>query len=565
MLWVTAASTGAAASTVAAASTRDHVAASTKRRTRDRPNVLLFFVDDLGYGNLQSTGDPAASTPSIDRLTAQGRRLPNWYSGYPVCSASRTALLTGRQPPRVGMVGVINSLTASGLPLSEVTVAEEMSAAGYSTLALGKWHQGQLPEYLPAARGFDEFLGLPFSVDDGQGYLSSCESDGAEITSAALDAASIERPRGGYGYGSALGPLLPLPLIRQAGRNVSEIVEQPTDLRLLTSRLLQHAVGFVDAQRTKPFFVYFAFGHVHTATENISPDRQYSGCGFVRRTPRPFHDALAEVDDAIGMLVGHVASLGLAEHTLTLFTSDNGPSLRWEGGAGSVGPFVGASARFANGTAYTNTGKGSTWEGGIRMPAFVHWPGTVPPQTSAHTTVSTLDVLPSLLHLIGRTPSASILDGTLSLADAILAPSAARGSPPSRHTFLPFYNEPAYGNASHRIFAARFGRYKVHWITSPGLGGGLLPYKSPTPEWDHHAQPLVFDVEADPGEQFALSDEALPPTLLQDVAVAKAAYEAGLTPTSIDPAWGYEHALCCGIGCVAPCECKCQGVPLPIP
>ena len=117
-------------------------------------------MDDLGYGDPGFTGNPAASTPNLDRLVSQGKRLTSWYSGYPVCSASRTALLTGRQPPRVGMVGVINSLTAAGLPLSEVTFADELRTAGYKLLALGKWHQGQQPKYLPLRRGFDEFVGL---------------------------------------------------------------------------------------------------------------------------------------------------------------------------------------------------------------------------------------------------------------------------------------------------------------------------------------------------------------------------------------------------------------------
>jgi len=319
----------------------------------------------------------------------------------------------------------------------------------------------------------------------------------------------------------------------------------------------------VTAKQREPFFVYFAFGHVHVATDNISPDRQYSGCAFAGQTPRPFHDGLAEVDHAVGSLVSLVAALGLAEHTLTVFTSDNGPSLRWQGGAGALGPFVGASATFANGSAYSNTGKGSTWEGGIRMPAFVHWPGTIAPFSTAYTTVSSLDVLPSLMHLIGRSPSSRVLDGTLSLADAILAPGGT--SPPSRHSFLPFYNEPAYGNASHRIFAARYGKYKAHWITSPGLGGGMLPYASPVPEADHSIRPLVYDVEADPAEAFPLPDAALPATLLDDLRAAKSAYEGDLTPTAIDAAWGYEYAICCGIGCAPPCTCDCKGVPLPIP
>ena len=147
-------------------------AGSASTSSKGLPNIILFLVDDLGYGDLGFTGHPTTRTPNLDRIASQGRRLTNWYSGYPVCSSSRTAVLTGRQPPRVGMVGVLNSLSKVGLPLSETTIANELhDKAGYTTLALGKWHQGQTPSYLPAARGFDEFYGLPFSVDDGIGEI----------------------------------------------------------------------------------------------------------------------------------------------------------------------------------------------------------------------------------------------------------------------------------------------------------------------------------------------------------------------------------------------------------
>ena len=522
------------------------------------PNVVLFFVDDLGYGDPGFTGSPSARTPHLDSLVSRGKRLTNWYSGYPVCSASRTALLTGRQPPRVGMVGVINSLTAVGLPLSEVTLADELRKANYTSLALGKWHQGQQPQYLPMRRGFDEFLGLPFSVDDGAGYLSPCNgTSGAAAEDAAIEAAAVEQPAR---LGSGLGPLLPLPLIEQrAAERLSRIVEQPTDLRLLTSRLTEHALGFLRRAHAGRFFVYFAFGHVHTATAAISADRQYAGCAFAGTGARPFVDALSEVDDAVGRVLGELDRLGVGGQTLTLFTSDNGPSLRWGGGAGTVGPFAGASAAYANGTRYQNTAKGSTWEGGVRMPAFAHWPGVIAPGSVAYTTVSTLDVLPSLLHLAGRPlPTDRVLDGTLSLADALLAraPDA-----PSRHAFLPLYNEPAYANASRRIFAARCGPYKAHWITSPGLGGGIMPYRSPAPEATHPV-PIVYDVRADPAEAFPLAPP--PDGLLEALEAHKQEAERALAPRAIDARWGYEFALCCGVGCTPPCRCRCKDVPLPV-
>jgi arylsulfatase A len=519
--------------------------------------ILLMFVDDLGYGDLGFTGNPSAHTPALDRFASEGRRLPNWYSAYPVCSASRTALLTGRQPPRVGMVGVINSLTAAGLPLSEVTIADELRRAGYATLGLGKWHQGQRPQYLPLQRGFDEFYGLPFSVDDGSGFLSPCNNASSSAAAAAAAAAAVERL---HPLGSQLGPLLPLPLLHQRRKdNLSRIVEQPTDLRLLTSRLLGKAREFVGAHAGKRWFTYFAFGHVHTATADISADRQYAGCPYAGTTPRPFLDALAEVDGAAGELLGDISALGIANSTLTIFVSDNGPSLRWGVGAGSAGIFTGAAAAFANGTHYANTAKGSTWEGGVRMPAFIHFPGSVAPGTPAASVGGTRGVRPSLMRLAGLAPPTErIIDGTLSLFDAIVGD----GSLPTRHAFLPLYNNPVYGNASKHIFAARFGRYKAHWLTSPGLTPNSGHVPSPSLQ---HEPPLVFDVEADPSEAFPLDAAALPRTLLAELAAKKKEAEAQLQPTAITAEWAYKYALCCGYGCKPPCTCACKDVPLPMP
>ena len=372
------------------------------RPPRDRPNIVLFFVDDLGYGDLGFTGHPTAFTPALDRLASTGKRLTQCYSGYSVCTSSRTALMTGRQPSRVGMVGVINSLSVAGLPLTEITLADDLSAAGYQSLALGKWHLGQLPQYLPTARGFDSFLGLPFSVDDGEGFAPPCTNDSASTSPA--DGSSSSSSSGGssrISASSGLGPSLPLPLIHQRGRTESVIVEQPTNLRLLNARLTAAAINFTSAlQPDQPFLVYFAFGHVHTATPNVDPlsnpyaGKQYAACESYGTSRRGlFGDALAEVDQAVDALLGvngHISqTLGLARNTLTLFMSDNGPSVRWGNAAGSVGTFTGQAATLQDGTPYTNTGKGSTWEGGIRMPAFAHWPGVIAPHTSSPEIVST--------------------------------------------------------------------------------------------------------------------------------------------------------------------------------
>lgn len=230
----------------------------------------------------------------------------------------------------------------------------------------GKWHLGQQPQFLPTARGFDQFLGLPFSVDDGTAFVSPCPpppgSDGQieQLDWGHADVVEVAAR-------SALGPSLPLPLIRQhAAANESIILEQPTDLRLLTSRLTAAAINFTIATpNDQPFFIYFAFGHVHTATPNVDPDsnpyagKQWASCSSYGRTRRGlFGDGLAEVDDAVGQVIDTLNSKGIAQNTLSLFVSDNGPSIRWGLAAGSTGIFTGAAARHADGTRYTNTAKG---------------------------------------------------------------------------------------------------------------------------------------------------------------------------------------------------------------
>ena len=322
-----------------------------------RPNFLLHFVDDLGYGDLGVTGHPTTHTPHIDELALKGRRLTNFYSGYPVCTASRTALLTGRHPPRVGMPGVINSLGVEGLPLSEITIADRLrSEFGYKTLTVGKWHQGQRPDYLPKARGFDAFYGLPYSVDDGIGYANASEC-GMPTKACTKQKDRISKV--------SLGPEIPLPLIRQTPDS-DEILQQPADLIPLSQNMLAFVKNFTALWTADglPWFAYVAHPHVHTATANVQQlgcFEQYSGCTFAGTSIRGgFGDALAEVDWMVGELVQHVEDIGATSNTLVIFPSDNGPWLAKDQGGGSVGLFGATSAP------YRNVGKGSTWEGGLR-------------------------------------------------------------------------------------------------------------------------------------------------------------------------------------------------------
>ena len=316
-------------------------------RTRDRapgaaPNIILIFADDLGYGDLSSYGSPVNETPNIDRLGYEGARLTDFYA-FPVCSPSRAALLTGNYPDRVGIPHVLAPPGQKwaenrqyGLhPDHTTTVAEVLKARGYATGMVGKWHLGHFPETMPNRHGFDYYYGLPYSND--------------------------MRPEQGY---------TDLPLMRN-----DTMIQANPDQRELTANYHAEALDFIRRNADTSFFLYLAHSMPHVPL--------YTSAGFTDRTGRGVYaDVLAEIDDGVGQLLAALDTLGLDENTLVIFTSDNGPWLSYGNHAGSSGPF--------------REGKGTTMEGGMRVPFLARWPGTIPPSTVSHTPASVLDVFPTL-------------------------------------------------------------------------------------------------------------------------------------------------------------------------
>lgn len=426
---------------------------------------------------------------------------------------------------------------------------------------MGKWHLGQRRAYLPASHGFDEFLGLPYSVDEGMARTSSCEADG---TAGATDLVSTGRRRRlqfGEQDGDAAEDFLPLISQMRQGEASREgapaqVLEQPADLTTLADKFVSFARGFISSHAAEPFFLYVSFAHVHIAGFN-QVGNQYSACRFKGLTRRGgFGDALAEVDWMVGQVVKELERQRLSENTLLLFTGDNGPWMDRATAAGSAGLFQG---RYSG---YYNVGKGSTWEGGIREPGFAYWPGQVAAQTRTEEIVSTLDFLPTLAELAGvRLPTDRIYDGQ-SIVPTLLAPappasaspwsgyddlydelgassSAAAGSSYGRVLF--FYGggddgaTPTADSGGRRVVlptaantrptAARIGPYKAHFVTGPGLGGcgcvaGIkletdkchrpaAPAGCPFVSYD--VAPLIFQIEHDPSEAHPLvSNNTLP-------------------------------------------------------
>ena len=511
--------------------------------------------------------------------------------------------------------------------------------------AVGKWHLGQRAAYLPAARGFDEYLGIPYSDDMGKALASACAPNGmkgrTEESGAHGDESRHERREDLYddddgeeeeedddddkeddvlepkdpldmyvtsGYAiredkriqsDPAGDFLPLiynrringtnsdgggstraGASRSAVQGTTQVLEQPVDLTRLDAKYKSFATDFIARHAQHPFFLYLPFSHVHTTAGN-QPDEQYCGCSYKNATRRgAFGDALAETDAIVGAVAKALVDNGIERNTLVLFTGDNGPWMIKANSGGSPGLF---SARYSG---YWNVGKGSTWEGGIREAAFAYWPGVITPASRSAEVVSSLDVLPTVAKLTGaKLPSDRPYDGK-DMSDVLLRPDGR-----SQHEVLFFYDgydtaptAKAQTAAIPRVdirpstiypSAARYGPYKAHWRTGPGLGGCNV---SPTalrgcPVMEYGDGPLLFNVDADPSETYPLSVNTTNPqdrdlrAVIQKLNAARERQAQALRPTLAPPAPDRpgEGPGKYGVCCDRSKGCDCTGAPPPDP
>jgi len=337
------------------------------RAAETRPNLIVINIDDMGYADIAPFGSKLNRTPNLDRMAAEGRKLTCFYAA-PVCSPSRSALMTGCYPKRVLPIpGVLFPAYATGLSPHEITIAELLKKRGYATACIGKWHLGDQPEFLPTRQGFDYYFGLPYSNDMGPAEDGVKSSLGAPIP---------KRRRKGKAQP-------PLPMMR------NETVLQrvlPGDQIRLVELYTKEAVQFIRAHREGPFFVYLPHSAVHFPI--------YPGKAFQGRSPHGYYsDWVEEVDWSVGQVLDTVRALKLAHNTFVLFTSDNGGTKR----------AVNAPLRGF---------KGSTWEGGMREPTIAWWPGKIPAGTETGMVTGMIDVLPTLAKLAGAAlPRDRKLDG----------------------------------------------------------------------------------------------------------------------------------------------------------
>lgn len=318
------------------------------------PNVVIIFIDDMGYADIGPFGATVYPTPNLDRMAQEGRKFTDFHSATAVCSASRVALLTGCYPERVSILGALGPRANHGINADELTLAELCKSRGYATAIFGKWHLGHHEQFLPLQHGFDEYYGLPYSNDMWP-----------------------EPMYPGHDVAKRKADTPPLPLIE--GNKVVDARVTGEDQEQLTTSYTERAVDFINRNRDRPFFLYVPHTMVHVPLHVSDKFRDKSGAGL-------FGDVVMEVDWSVGQILSALKQNGIDEQTLVVFTTDNGPWLSYGDHAGSAGPL--------------REGKGTMFEGGYRVPTIMRWPGQIPAGTACDEFAATIDLLPTVAELI---------------------------------------------------------------------------------------------------------------------------------------------------------------------
>jgi arylsulfatase A len=440
-----------------------------KRPSSRPPNVVVVFIDDLGYGDIGPFGATKQKTPNLDRMAREGMKLTSFYAA-PACSVSRAQLLTGCYGLRVSVPWVFFPAGKHGLHPAEVTVAERLRSLGYATACFGKWHLGDQPEFLPCRQGFDRYLGIPYSND--------MQKKSAETGDRVV------------------------PLVRD-----DRVVELLTDeqQRGIVERCTDEAVAFIRDSKEQPFFLYVPHTAVHVP---IFPGEKFRG----RSNNGRFGDWVEEVDWSMGRILDTLKDEGLAENTLVIFTSDNGPWTVKGKDGGSAGPLRGS--------------KGSTWEGGVRVPTIAWWPGRVPAGSDCNACAGTIDLLPTFVSLAGgEVPQEPVIDGR-DISGLLVGTSRE----PSREAHYYFQGQ--------SLQAVRSGRWKLSVAPQPeGMGSKAAAGDDTSLE-----RPRLYDLEAELGETTNVAvDHPDVVARLRGLAERMAAELCGPQATGVRPAGTVEE------------------------
>ncbi|MFI3259614.1 MAG: sulfatase-like hydrolase/transferase [Rikenellaceae bacterium] len=361
-------------------------AAKTKAKKSAKPNVVIIFTDDQGFGDLGCFGSPNIKTPNIDKMADEGLKLTSFYVSASVSSASRAALLTGRLNIHNGVTGVFFP-NATGMSTNEVTMAEALKGQGYTTACIGKWHLGDIDGNLPLDQGFDEYFGIPYSNDMYIGsthtFAESIEwREGFDLAKAQehQEIAKVKQ--------NAIKKIRNFPPLFEG----DEIVEFPCDQATTTRRYFDRAIEFIERCRSnkEPFFAYITPAMPHYP---LFASEEFEG-----RSERGLYgDVVEEIDYNVGRLIDYLDKSKLSKNTIFIFASDNGPSLNYKELGGSAGPF--------------RDGKFSIYEGGVRVPFVVKWDGVIPAGSSSDSIVASIDLFPTIMHYAGVDYSSLGIDG----------------------------------------------------------------------------------------------------------------------------------------------------------
>lgn len=411
-----------------------------------RPNIVVILMDDMGYGDPDFQAGIGYTTPNMDKLAAEGMRFTHFYAAQPVCTASRAGILTGCYPNRIGMYGAFSPWTTDALDSGEETIAAMLKKVGYRTCMAGKWGLGSLPPFTPVHYGFDDYLGLLYS-NDMWPYTS--------LGKAVTDTASklYREP----------------PLALYHGDKVQRYIRTLDDQGSLTGTYTRFACQFIRENKGHPFFLYLAHSMVHIPIACSPAFRGKSQAGL-------FGDVMEEADWSVGQIMKTLKAEGIARNTLIVFTSDNGPWLNYGNYAGNTGGL--------------REGKGTSFEGGIREPALMAWPGHIPAGTVCNKIASAIDLLPTFARITGAPLPGRKIDGVNILPLLLGQPGAD-----PRTEFVYYYHrnslEAIRQGPWKLVFPHRSKSYKVYPPGENGKGGRIAEVKVPQ---------ALYHLSVDPGE-----------------------------------------------------------------
>ena len=414
----------------------------TEQQRRDRPNVVLIYLDDMGYGDLSLTGAVGYKTPNIDRIANGGMFFTHFYSPQAVCTASRAGLLTGCYPNRVGLSGALSHASTVGLSADEETIAEMLKKRGYATATFGKWHLGFQREFLPTHHGFDEFYGIPYSSDMWPRH-----------------------PTGTY-------PELPV----FENDSIVDAEVTPEDQSQFITEFTMRTIDFIKRKQDQPFFVYLAHATPHVPLYVSDKFKGKSEQGL-------YGDVMMEIDWGVGQIVKTLEETGLDKNTLLIFTSDNGPWINYGNHAGSSSGY--------------REGKGTTYEGGQRVPCLMMWKGVIPEGTVCNKLASGIDILPTLSAITSSTLPKNKIDGV-----SLLPLLRAEENSNPRQSFYYYYRKnslEAVTNGNWKLVFPHPGRTYLNSPPgsdgSPGVVNENFPFEGG-----------LYDLRRDPGERYDVRD-----------------------------------------------------------